>query len=82
MNMASYMEIDAVIDPAETRRWIMRGLKSIQENHRGHPVDRLLTRGKPLFNQIARLASTVRLLPQREPFSAAIFLQSSYSGRC
>ncbi len=29
VNMASYMEIDAVIDPAETRRWIMRGLKSI-----------------------------------------------------
>ena len=31
MNMASYMEIDAVIDPAETRRWIMRGLKSVQD---------------------------------------------------
>jgi acetyl-CoA carboxylase carboxyltransferase component len=28
VNMASYLEIDAVIDPAETRRWIMRGLKS------------------------------------------------------
>jgi len=28
MNMASYLEIDSVIDPAETRRWIMRGLKS------------------------------------------------------
>jgi acetyl-CoA carboxylase carboxyltransferase component len=26
MNMASYLEIDAVIDPAETRRWLMRGL--------------------------------------------------------
>lgn len=23
------MEIDAVIDPADTRRWIMRGLKSL-----------------------------------------------------
>jgi len=31
LNMASYMEIDAVIDPAETRRWIMRSLNSIQE---------------------------------------------------
>jgi len=31
LNMASYMEIDAVIDPAETRRWIMRGLKSVQD---------------------------------------------------
>ncbi|MCX5992917.1 MAG: biotin carboxylase, partial [Chloroflexi bacterium] len=31
MNMASYMEIDAVIDPAETRRWIMRGVKSVQD---------------------------------------------------
>lgn len=28
MNMASFMEIDSVIDPAETRNWIMRGLKS------------------------------------------------------
>jgi len=31
LNMSSYMEIDAVIDPAETRRWIMRGLKSAQD---------------------------------------------------
>jgi acetyl-CoA carboxylase carboxyltransferase component len=29
INMASYMEIDAVIDPADTRRWVMRGLKSV-----------------------------------------------------
>lgn len=28
MNMASYLEIDAVIDPAETRRWLARGLAS------------------------------------------------------
>ena len=35
LNMASYMEIDAVIDPAETRRWIMRGLKSIQGKSQG-----------------------------------------------
>jgi acetyl-CoA carboxylase carboxyltransferase component len=28
INMASYLEIDDVIDPAETRGWIMRGLKS------------------------------------------------------
>jgi acetyl-CoA carboxylase carboxyltransferase component len=26
--MASYLEIDAVIDPADTRRWIMEGLKA------------------------------------------------------
>jgi acetyl-CoA carboxylase carboxyltransferase component len=25
-NMASYLEIDAVIDPAETRAWVLRGL--------------------------------------------------------
>jgi acetyl-CoA carboxylase carboxyltransferase component len=30
-NTASFMEIDAVIDPAETRRWIMRGLKSLPD---------------------------------------------------
>ena len=28
MNMASFLEIDAVIDPAETRRWVLRGLES------------------------------------------------------
>jgi len=28
INMASHMEIDAVIDPADTRKWILRGLKS------------------------------------------------------
>lgn len=27
MNMAAYVEIDAVIDPAETRAWILRGLR-------------------------------------------------------
>jgi acetyl-CoA carboxylase carboxyltransferase component len=26
--MASYLEIDGVIDPADTRDWILRGLKS------------------------------------------------------
>ncbi|MBC8442073.1 MAG: biotin carboxylase [Deltaproteobacteria bacterium] len=29
INMASYMEIDSVIDPADTRKWISRGLKSV-----------------------------------------------------
>jgi acetyl-CoA carboxylase carboxyltransferase component len=29
INMASYLEIDEVIDPAETRRWIMQGLRSV-----------------------------------------------------
>ena len=28
-NMAAFLEIDAVIDPLETRHWIMRGLKSM-----------------------------------------------------
>ena len=28
-NMASFLEIDAVIDPAETRHWVTRGLKSL-----------------------------------------------------
>jgi acetyl-CoA carboxylase carboxyltransferase component len=30
INMASVLEIDAVIDPSDTRRWLMRGLKSIR----------------------------------------------------
>ncbi|HVN70945.1 MAG TPA: carboxyl transferase domain-containing protein, partial [Desulfomonilia bacterium] len=29
INMASYLEIDGVIDPMDTRRWIIRGLKSV-----------------------------------------------------
>jgi acetyl-CoA carboxylase carboxyltransferase component len=29
INMASYCEIDAVIDPADTRKWLMQGLNSI-----------------------------------------------------
>lgn len=29
INMASYMEIDAVIDPADTRKWVMRGLNAL-----------------------------------------------------
>ncbi|HEY4939990.1 MAG TPA: carboxyl transferase domain-containing protein [Rhizomicrobium sp.] len=29
INMAAYLEIDDVIDPADTRRWIMRGYKSL-----------------------------------------------------
>jgi acetyl-CoA carboxylase carboxyltransferase component len=28
VNMAAYLEIDAVIDPADTRKWIMQGIKS------------------------------------------------------
>ncbi|WP_272938321.1 acyl-CoA carboxylase subunit beta, partial [Noviherbaspirillum denitrificans] len=28
INMASFLEIDDVIDPAETRRWVVRGLRS------------------------------------------------------
>ena len=30
MNMAAHLEIDAVIDPAETRDWLARGLASAQ----------------------------------------------------
>ena len=29
INMAAYLEIDAGIDPADTRKWIMQGLKSV-----------------------------------------------------
>jgi acetyl-CoA carboxylase carboxyltransferase component len=29
INMAAFLEIDQVIDPIETRRWIVRGLKSV-----------------------------------------------------
>jgi acetyl-CoA carboxylase carboxyltransferase component len=29
INMAAFLEIDDVIDPADTRRWILRGLRSV-----------------------------------------------------
>jgi acetyl-CoA carboxylase carboxyltransferase component len=29
INMGAYLEIDAVIDPADTRKWILQGLKSV-----------------------------------------------------
>ncbi len=31
INVASHMELDAVIDPADTRAWILRGLASVPE---------------------------------------------------
>jgi acetyl/propionyl-CoA carboxylase alpha subunit len=35
INMAAYLEIDDVIDPADTRRWILRGLKSLPPRGNG-----------------------------------------------
>jgi len=35
INMAAYLEIDDVIDPADTRRWILRGLKSLPPREAG-----------------------------------------------
>jgi acetyl-CoA carboxylase carboxyltransferase component len=34
INMAAFLEIDDVIDPADTRRWILRGLRSCPEPER------------------------------------------------
>jgi len=31
INMASYLEIDAVIDPADTRNWIVQGMKAVRD---------------------------------------------------
>ena len=40
INMAATLEIDAVIDPAETRRWLARGLASARiAPSTSHPVD-------------------------------------------
>lgn len=33
INMASFLEIDGVIDPLETRHWVMRGLKSVPQSN-------------------------------------------------
>jgi len=35
LNMASFLEIDGVIDPFETRSWVMRGLKSVPPKQPG-----------------------------------------------
>lgn len=34
VNVAAYMEIDAVIDPADTRKWIMQGWKSVDARNK------------------------------------------------
>src|SRR5664280_1020629 len=34
VNIASYLEIDSVIDPADTRKWIMQGIKSVPARRR------------------------------------------------
>jgi len=39
INMASYLEIDAVIDPAETRAWIARGLRASPARAGGRFID-------------------------------------------
>ncbi|MHB1127883.1 MAG: carboxyl transferase domain-containing protein [Bacillota bacterium] len=42
INMAAYLEIDSVIDPADTRRWLLRGLKSVPaapRNEQGRFID-------------------------------------------
>ncbi len=33
INVAATLEIDAVIDPADTRRWIVQGLKTCRTRH-------------------------------------------------
>ena len=36
VSMASFLEIDGVIDPAQSRHWIMRALKSVpKQEHAG-----------------------------------------------
>ncbi|MBV1886105.1 MAG: carbamoyl-phosphate synthase large subunit, partial [Parvibaculaceae bacterium] len=34
INMASFLEIDGVIDPEKTRHWLVRGLKSVPDTKR------------------------------------------------
>ncbi len=39
INMAAYVEIDAVIDPAETRQWLSRGLRASAAKASGRFID-------------------------------------------
>ena len=34
LHVSSMLEIDAVIDPAETRKWILQGLRTCRSRHR------------------------------------------------
>ena len=45
LNSATFLEVDEVIDPVETRRWIARGLKSLPppSSHRDRKVARIDT---------------------------------------
>ena len=55
INMASYLEIDAVIDPADTRKWIMQGLEiRFPPGAPGGPVTILSTRGETGKNNIRK----------------------------
>jgi acetyl/propionyl-CoA carboxylase alpha subunit/acetyl-CoA carboxylase carboxyltransferase component len=42
INMASFMEIDSVIDPAETRRWLTRGLKSAPPSSKDETIPQFI----------------------------------------
>lgn len=42
LNMASFLEIDAVIDPAETRRWLLRGVQATSEKDRFGDTDHFI----------------------------------------
>ena len=35
ISMASYLELDGVIDPADTRAWLVRGMKSVLPPEQG-----------------------------------------------
>jgi len=37
LNIAAYVEIDSVIDPADTRKWIMQGIKSVPSDQHRKP---------------------------------------------
>jgi acetyl-CoA carboxylase carboxyltransferase component len=43
INMASLLEVDAVVDPAETRAWIVRGLRSAPVAPGGDPARKVDT---------------------------------------
>ena len=40
INTASYLEIDEVIDPKDTRKWIINGLLAVNLENRGNSQNR------------------------------------------
>ncbi len=69
VSIASVLEIDEVIDPADTRHWIMSGLRSVPKPEpRSQRSGRASMRGRMLYPGVRASPDRLR---EREPMRAA-----------